>query len=84
MSVDAGSVVLGALGDSKGTAWSLRVSMVLMALPTVLLGCLPSYHRVGLFAPIALCLLRMLQGFTGKRVPALSAYRLLPPASRPC
>jgi MHS family proline/betaine transporter-like MFS transporter len=68
------SVILGSLGDAKGTAWSLRLSMALMALPTVLLGCLPSYNRVGLFAPIALALLRMLQGFTGKDTVSSSRF----------
>jgi hypothetical protein len=33
-----------------------------MGIPTVLIGCLPSYHHIGIAAPILLAILRLIQG----------------------
>jgi MHS family proline/betaine transporter-like MFS transporter len=33
-----------------------------MALPTILVGCLPSYQTIGIAAPILMALLRVVQG----------------------
>jgi hypothetical protein len=50
------------LGDTKGRRICLLVSVTMMAIPTVLIGCLPTFAQAGLAAPILLALLRAVQG----------------------
>ncbi len=57
-----GSVIFGHMGDKGGRKKALVISVISMALPTFLLGLLPTYEQVGLLAPILLVLLRMVQG----------------------
>lgn len=57
-----GAVMFGHLGDTKGRGYCLLVSVLLMGIPTVLIGCLPSYKQIGIAAPILLALLRLAQG----------------------
>lgn len=59
-----GSVVLGYIGDKHGRKKALIVSIFLMAFPTFLIGLLPTYHDIGILAPIILVLLRILQGIS--------------------
>ncbi|TFJ83118.1 hypothetical protein NSK_005587 [Nannochloropsis salina CCMP1776] len=59
-----GSVVLGAVGDKYGTAAALKWSIALMTIPTVVTGLLPTYHKVGLAAPLLLTLCRLVQGLS--------------------
>jgi hypothetical protein len=40
----------------------MLLSILLITLPTVLIGCLPSYHMIGIAAPVLLAILRFLQG----------------------
>lgn len=54
--------MFGHLGDTKGRGYCLLVSVLLMGIPTVLIGCLPSYKQIGIAAPILLALLRLAQG----------------------
>lgn len=58
-----GSVVFGHLGDKVGRKYALTLSIYVMAIPTALMGCLPTYQQVGIIAPILLIILRTLQGF---------------------
>ena len=57
-----GGLVFGALGDRIGRKRSFLVTMVIMGLSTVLVGLLPTYAQVGVWAPVLLLLLRLLQG----------------------
>lgn len=59
-----GGAVLGHVGDRVGRRAVLIASVVMMGLATVLIGCLPTYAQVGLWAPVLLILVRMLQGFS--------------------
>lgn len=59
-----GSFFFGYLGDTKGRRISLMLSLLLMSLSTFIIGCLPTYNEVGVFATILLILCRLLQGFS--------------------
>ena len=59
-----GGVIIGHIGDRFGRRAALTFSVAAMAIPTFLIGLLPSYATLGLFAPIALTLLRMVQGLS--------------------
>lgn len=59
-----GGVVLGRVADRVGQAAALRFSVLGMAFSTVLMACLPTYSQIGLLAPAALLLLRLLQGLS--------------------
>jgi MFS family permease len=57
-----GSVVFGHFGDRIGRKVTLVGSLLLMGLATFAIGFLPTYHRIGLFAPTLLTVLRFCQG----------------------
>src|SRR5271163_2122781 len=57
-----GALVFGRLGDLVGRKHTFLITMSIMGLATFAVGLLPSYASAGLFAPIALVLLRLLQG----------------------
>jgi len=59
-----GSVVFGWLGDTIGRSKTMLLSVVLMFLPTLAIGVLPSYETIGLAAPILLILIRLFQGLS--------------------
>ena len=57
-----GGIVMAHLGDRKGRKRVFMLSIVLMAIPTLLIGVLPTYQSIGVTAPLLLLVLRMLQG----------------------
>ena len=57
-----GGIVMAHFGDLFGRKRMFMLSIVLMALPTLLIGLLPTYAVIGIWAPIALLALRVLQG----------------------
>ncbi len=59
-----GGLVFGRIGDLIGYRHALTLSVMAMAVPTVLIGCLPTYESVGLAAPILLVVLRIVQGLS--------------------
>ncbi|MCA0371993.1 MAG: MFS transporter [Proteobacteria bacterium] len=58
-----GAVFFGSIGDKKGRKGAFLATVTLMGLSTFAIGFLPDYSKIGIFAPIALFALRMLQGF---------------------
>jgi MFS transporter, MHS family, proline/betaine transporter len=59
-----GGAVTGHIGDRFGRRAALTFSVAAMAIPTFLIGLLPGYRTLGLLAPIALTILRMVQGLS--------------------
>jgi MFS family permease len=57
-----GALVFGRLGDLVGRKHTFLITMSIMGGATFMVGLLPSYAAVGIWAPIALVLLRLLQG----------------------
>ena len=57
-----GGVLFGRIGDKLGRKRALMGTLTLMAVATVLIGCLPTYAQAGWIAPVALVALRVLQG----------------------
>lgn len=58
-----GAVVLGRYADRKGRRAALSVSIILMALGTLVIAVMPTYNQIGIIAPIAILLARLMQGF---------------------
>lgn len=58
-----GGLVFGALGDKLGRKFVLIATISLMGGASTLVGVLPTYALVGVWAPILLVVLRLLQGF---------------------
>jgi MHS family proline/betaine transporter-like MFS transporter len=59
-----GGALVGYLGDRLGRRAALTFSVTSMAIPTFLVGVLPSYQTLGIAAPVLLTLLRMVQGLS--------------------
>lgn len=59
-----GGLLFGYLGDHIGRKRSLMWSIYCMAIPTALIGVLPTYEHIGWIAPILLTFLRLLQGIS--------------------
>lgn len=58
-----GGLVFGILGDKVGRKFVLVVTILLMGGGSTLIGALPTYAQIGVWAPILLMVLRLLQGF---------------------
>ena len=58
-----GALVFGHFGDTIGRKKALLITILIMAIATTLIGCLPTYQTAGLTATVLLISLRLLQGF---------------------
>lgn len=57
-----GALLFGRLGDLVGRKKTFLATIIIMGTATTLVGVLPTYHSVGIAAPMTLIALRMLQG----------------------
>ena len=57
-----GGIIMAHFGDLLGRKKMFMMSILLMAVPTLLMGLMPTYDSIGIAAPIILLLLRVLQG----------------------
>jgi MHS family shikimate/dehydroshikimate transporter-like MFS transporter len=58
-----GGIVCGHFGDKIGRKSMLIFTLLVMGIATFLIGCLPTYNQIGIWAPILLVVLRVAQGF---------------------
>lgn len=58
-----GGLFFGTIGDRIGRKWVLVVTILLMGGATTLIGLLPTYEQIGIWAPVLLTVLRLAQGF---------------------
>jgi MFS family permease len=65
-----GGIVMAHFGDLVGRKRMFTLSVFLMSVPTLLIGLLPTYAQIGMWAPLLLLLLRVVQGIAvGGEVP---------------
>lgn len=57
-----GGIIMAHYGDLVGRKRMFMISVLLMAIPTLLIGLLPTYVTIGIAAPVLLLILRLLQG----------------------
>ncbi|MGO4250048.1 MFS transporter [Paenarthrobacter sp. RAF54_2] len=57
-----GGIIFGHIGDRLGRKRALVMTLSIMGISTALMGLLPTYAQVGLWAPALLILLRVIQG----------------------
>ncbi len=57
-----GGALFGHIGDRIGRKKSLVITLLMMGTVTVLIGLLPTYASIGVWAPVLLVLLRIVQG----------------------
>jgi MFS transporter, MHS family, shikimate and dehydroshikimate transport protein len=57
-----GGIIFGHYGDRLGRKAMLMLTMLIMGVGTFLIGCLPTYGQIGIWAPVLLIALRVLQG----------------------
>ncbi len=70
-----GGLFFGRLGDRIGRKKAFILSILTMTIPTFLLGILPTYSQIGIFAPVCLALLRIMQTFpAGGELPGAFCY----------
>jgi MFS family permease len=56
------ALIFGALGDRIGRKKTFMVTMAMMGFSTVVVGLLPTYAQVGVWAPVLLVAMRLTQG----------------------
>ena len=57
-----GALFFGRIGDLVGRKYAFMVTLLIMGVGTAAIGLMPTYHTIGIAAPILLLLLRVLQG----------------------
>jgi len=59
-----GAVIFGHLGDRIGRRSTLLITIAIMGVATGLIGVLPTYESIGVWAPVLLTFARLIQGFS--------------------
>ena len=81
-----GAIIFGHIGDKYGRKIALSASIMLMSIPTALIGVLPDYAKIGILAPIALVFIRLFQGISiGGETSGFMTYLMesIPNSKRP-
>ena len=70
-----GGIIMAHTGDLRGRKQMFTLGIFLMGLSTLCIGLLPTYHNVGIWAPVLLLVLRILQGMAfGGEVPGALVF----------
>lgn len=70
-----GGILFGHFGDKRGRSKILRLSTLLITLPSLLISILPTYETIGIWAPALLIFLRLAQGiFIGGQYAGTAIY----------
>ncbi len=70
-----GAIFLGSYIDHKGRRAGLLLTLGLMSIGTLSVGCVPGYETIGLLAPLLVVIGRLLQGFSaGAELGGVSVY----------
>jgi MFS family permease len=62
LSKPIGALIFGTIGDKIGRRVALKISIIGIAIPTTLIGLMPTYNQIGWWAPFLLLICRILQG----------------------
>ncbi len=62
-----GALLFGWIGDKHGRKIVMVITIGLMGMSTMLIGLIPSYAQIGVWAPICLVILRFSQGWEQER-----------------
>ena len=79
-----GGMIFGQIGDRIGRKRALQISVLMMAIPTTLIGLLPTYASVGIWASVGLVALRLIQGVSvgGELIGSISFITEIAPRKR--
>ena len=59
-----GAIILGSLGDKYGRKSIFSLSILMTAIPSLVIGLSPTFHQIGYFAVAILLISRIFQGFS--------------------
>lgn len=59
-----GGLLFGHFGDRVGRKSMLMITLFMMGVPTTLIGLIPTYYQIGIWAPVLLVLMRLIQGIS--------------------
>lgn len=59
-----GGIFFGILGDKYGRQKILSITIIIMSISTFAIGLIPSYHTIGILAPLLLLICKLAQGFS--------------------
>ncbi len=59
-----GGWIFGRIADRQGRKKAMTISVLLMSFGSLVIACIPSYHTIGIIAPILLFTARMIQGLS--------------------
>eukprot|EP00494_Astrolonche_serrata_P025015 UN25275 len=80
-----GGVLFGYIGDKYGRLKALRISILMMAIPTAIMGIIPTYQTIGISSTVCLVIIRLFQGLSvgGEWAGAMIfTYETAPPKHR--
>jgi len=79
-----GGLLFGSIGDRLGRKKALQLSIMMMGIPTVALGLLPTHASIGVLAAVMLVVLRLLQGISvgGELIGSISFVTEIAPAKK--